>query len=72
VVALLPEAAPGATAGLASAGASTGNNGRRTRRMIGSNPLIGQMAFAPIAICFQLVPSLMARHGTEPVPPALK
>ena len=31
-----------------------------------------QMAFAPIAICFQFVPSLTARHGTEPVPPALK
>ena len=30
------------------------------------------MALTPMAICFQLVPSLMARHGTLPVPPALR
>src|SRR4051794_7512552 len=32
----------------------------------------GQMAFAPMAICFQFVPSLKARHWTELVPPALR
>ena len=29
-----------------------------------------QMALAPMATCIQFVPSLMAMHGTEPVPPA--
>jgi len=27
------------------------------------------MAFDPMATCFQFVPSEIARHGTEPVPP---
>jgi len=62
----------GSTAGLASACASTGNSGRLTRRMIGRQSIHTQTAFAPIAICFQFVPSLIARHGTAPVPPALK
>ena len=31
-----------------------------------------QMQLAPMATCFQFVPSLMARHGTLPVPPALR
>ena len=29
-------------------------------------------AFAPIATCFQFVPSLTAMHATEPVPPAVR
>src|ERR1017187_10365254 len=37
-----------------------------------SNDASNQIAFAPIATCFQFAPSLMAMHGTEPVPPALK
>src|SRR6185436_13343140 len=31
-----------------------------------------QIAFAPMAICFQFVPSLIARQGTLPVPPVLR
>jgi hypothetical protein len=51
-------------------------SGRRLRRIIGYSLSImagatcTQMAFTPIAICFQFAPSEMARHGTEPVPPA--
>jgi hypothetical protein len=33
---------------------------------------VHQIALTPIAICFQFAPSLIARHGTLPVPPALK
>ena len=32
--------------------------------------VVHQMAFAPMATCFQFEPSEMARHGTEPEPPA--
>ena len=54
---------------------SGGSNGRRARRMMGRRRSIvagtarTQMALLPMAICFQFVPSEMARHGTEPVPP---
>ena len=64
-----------AAGGTTGAGSSGGSNGRRARRMIGRSRSIvagaarAQMALMPMAICFQLVPSEMARHGTEPVPP---
>lgn len=53
--------------------------GRRRRFAEQSPPLppddgiepvhIGHSALTPMATCFQLVPSLIARHGTLPVPP---
>src|ERR1041385_6463208 len=44
----------------------------RTPRPPNDGIQAGHIAFAPIAICFQFVPSLNARHGTAPVPPALR
>lgn len=38
----------------------------------GTNGFSGGGGFTPMAICFQFVPSLTARHGTDPVPPALR
>ena len=58
--------ASGFTAGDPSGTAS----GRRLRRMIGNNPFMVQMALTPMATCFQFVPSLTARQGMPPVPPA--
>ena len=34
--------------------------------------LASQIVFAPMAICFQNAPSETARHGTAPVPPAVR
>jgi len=62
-----------------TAGATSGTeSGRRLRRMMGNNPFImagaarTQMALMPMATCFQFVPSLTARHGMPPVPPAVR
>ena len=43
----------------------------RTWASFRRTPQHDQIAFAPIAICFQFVPSLNARHRTDPVPPAV-